>query len=337
MNFNDLTGQRRVVESLKNAIDNNMVSHAYIFEGPVGIGKKTIASIFSSALVCEEDNGKPCCKCTSCIQSEHGNHPDIKTIVESERASIGIDLKKKKKKDIYIKPYEAKRKIYIIPEADTLTTQAQNGLLKILEEPPHYAIIILIVENAKMLINTVMSRSVLIKFNLYSLSEVKDYLMRSYPGINEEATALAAFSGGIIGKAISMVSSPEFRDLRKRILGIFMDILKDDETTIFDSATFFSDNKGEIDSILEILISIARDVLLIKEINSTNHLINIDMKDDLEMFSSRVRRGVMEKVIDIISDTKGKIAKNANYSLAIEMMLIKSREGIYDKRNWGSF
>ncbi len=337
MNFNDLTGQHKVVQSLKNSIDNKMTSHAYIFEGPVGIGKKTVAAIFASALVCLDKTDKPCNKCRSCVKSAHGNHPDIKQIKELETASIGIDIVRSLQKDIYIRPYEAERKVYIITEAERMTNQAQNGLLKILEEPPEYCVIILTVENSSRLLDTVLSRAVTIKFSNNTQREVEEFLTVNYSHLGDSIPVLSAFSGGIIGRAIDMASSADYKTMRKEVLSIFTKLIKEDELSVLDMMTFFIENKDKIEIILEMMLSVARDILIIKGVNNSKLLINIDMKFEIEALSHKVRSGVMEEVINIIIDTKRKTNRNVNYALAVEMMLIKSWEEVYGKRNWSSF
>lgn len=328
MNFSDIIGQTKVVESLKNSIVNNMVSHAYIFEGPEGIGKQTMASIFAAALTCERGQAEPCGTCRNCIKNESNNHPDVK-VIEGSASSIGVDVIRELQKDMYIKPYEAGRKIYIIPRADRMTVQAQNGLLKILEEPPEYGVIILTTINSSLLLNTILSRTILVRFKTHPYKEIEDFLRKEYLELTDEIPFLVMLSGGIIGRAKDIAASQEFRDMRRDIIEIITKLLNHSELDILEAVNYFNDHKNMIESILDLLLLWFRDILFIKELHNENMVINIDMLGRLKEFSRRVSSRAACKIIDIIIDIKKKISMNANYTLAIETMLIQSWEEVH--------
>lgn len=343
MTFGDIIGQKTVVNSLKNSIKNDMVGHAYIFEGPQGIGKKTIASIFAAALVCLDEQGvgpkkgEPCASCRNCLKVQHGNHPDIK-VIDSETSSggsssIGIDTIRELQKDIFIKPYESNKKIYIISRAERMTIQAQNSLLKILEEPPGYAVIILTVENAVQLLETILSRAVLMKFRLHPKQEIEAFLAKNYPNSSHEIPVLAAFSDGVIGKAKELAVSEEFRNMRQEVVNIIMKLLDSDELQVLNTVDYFLDHKHMIEQILDILLSWFRDILFIKELYADDKIMNMDLKNKLQEFAGHVRTGSVVKMMDNILEIRRKIKINANYVLAIETMLMKSWEEIHGKRS----
>ncbi|MGE4282568.1 MAG: ATP-binding protein [Clostridia bacterium] len=332
MNFHELIGQKAVIQSLKNSIESNRVNHAYIFEGPSGIGKRTIASVFSTALTCETGYAEPCDLCRSCIKNRNNNHPDVK-ILDEQGSSLGIDMVRALQKDIYIKPYEAGRKIYIIPEAERMTIQAQNGLLKILEEPPSYAIIIMTITNSAVLLDTIVSRSMLIRFRIHSYSEIEEYLKRSYPEIKDEIPFVALFSGGIIGRANQLAASQEFKKVREEMVEIVSMLLNTDELRVINAASYFIEHKNDIDMILDFLVLWFRDILLIKELCSDKMVINIDMDNMLRHFTQKVSSYTACRIIQILLETKKRISMNANYALAIESMLIQGWEEIHGKRS----
>ena len=341
MNFSDIIGQRQVIDGLKSSIKNNRVGHAYIFEGPAGIGKQTIASVFASALVCSADQssskkaGEPCGSCRDCIKSRSGNHPDIQElrVASSNRSSagIGVDMIRELQRDIYVKPYEANKKIYIIPRAERMTIQAQNSLLKVLEEPPVYGMIILTVENAARLLETILSRAVLIRFRIHPQKEVEAFLSKHYPDLKDEIPVLAAFSGGIIGKAEGMATSEEFRAMRWDAVGIMMKLLSENELDILQTVNYFAENKHLVNEILDFLLSLFRDIIFIKELHNENRIINRDMRPQLKEFSQRVFSGAIASIMNCLLDTKKKISMNVNYTLAIETMLMKSWEDIHGR------
>mgnify|MGYP000849144551 FL=1 len=146
--FKDVVGHKDIIQYIQNAVEQDKVSHAYILNGAKGSGKKMLAKLFAMTLQCENSQSEPCGECRSCRQADSGNQPDIITIQHEKPGSISVDdIREQLNGDIMIKPYSNRYKIYIIPEADLLTVQAQNALLKTIEEPPEYAIIFLLTEN----------------------------------------------------------------------------------------------------------------------------------------------------------------------------------------------
>ena len=176
--FHEIIGHDDVVNHLQNAIQMGKVSHAYIFNGEVGAGKKMLASAFAMALQCEKHGTDPCMECDSCKRALSKNHPDIITITHEKPNSIGIeDIRIQLIDDVSIKPYTGPYKIYILNEAEKLTLQAQNALLKTIEEPPAYAVILLLTSNADSLLPTISSRCVTLNLRPVKESDVKEYLM----------------------------------------------------------------------------------------------------------------------------------------------------------------
>lgn len=339
--FDDIIGQRTVIKSLQNSICNNRVSHAYIFEGPEGIGKKTIGRSFAAALVCSKEQeatskqGNGCKVCSSCMQMVHHNHPDVKIIdaasEEGKIGSIGVDDIRQLQKDIYIKPYQSTKKVYIIVGAEKMTIQAQNSLLKILEEPPRYGVLILTTQHRQQLLPTILSRAVCIKFRVHPKHEIEQFLYREYPHMKDKVPIVTAFSGGIIGRAIQLVNSEEFNSLRNQTLTEAVKLFSRRKWEVLESVQFFSENKIEVQQILDIIVTWVRDILLIKEQCDEKYIINIDKKDTMQQFAHRIKTNSLMSIIEIMIDTKYKIKRNVNYTLAIETMLIKSWEEINGK------
>ena len=211
--FSDIYGYDTIKEHLQNAIKLDKVSHAYIINGGLGAGKKMIAKIFAKALQCEaEGDNKPCNKCHSCIQTESGNQPDIIWVRHEKPASIGVDdVRDQIISDMLIKPYSSRYKIYIIDEAEKLTVQAQNALLKTIEEPPEYAIIILLTTNADTFLQTILSRCVMLNIRPVKEDIIKNQLTSQYGVGDYEARVAATFSNGNPGKAIKLATSEEFK------------------------------------------------------------------------------------------------------------------------------
>ena len=163
--FKDVVGHKDILKYISSAVENNRVSHAYILNGERGSGKKMLANLFAMTLLCETGDNEPCGKCHSCKQAERGNHPDIIRVTHEKPNSISVDdIRTQVNNTVDIKPYQGPYKVYIIPQADMMTPQAQNAILKTIEEPPSYAVFLLLTENAETLLPTINSwRSRIIK------------------------------------------------------------------------------------------------------------------------------------------------------------------------------
>ena len=176
--FHDIIGHDDIIRHLKNAIETGKVSHSYIFTGEAGSGKKLLAGTFAAALQCESGESEPCMTCDSCKKVIGKNHPDIITVTHEKPGSISIDeVRDQVVHDVDIKPYCSPYEIYIIPDAEMMTVQAQNAILKTIEEPPEYAVILLLTSNIDSLLHTIRSRCVRLDLKVVDDGLVKKYLM----------------------------------------------------------------------------------------------------------------------------------------------------------------
>ena len=195
--FADIYGHDKIKEHLQKSIELDKVSHAYIFNGGLGAGKKTIAKLFAKTLQCEKHGIEPCNECHSCIQADSSNQPDIIWIRHEKPGSIGVDdIREQLIGDMQIKPYSSRYKIYIIDEAEKLTVQAQNALLKTIEEPPAYGIVIMLTTNADIFLQTILSRCVRLDFKPVADELVVKYLKDNYDVTDYETKFAAAFAQG---------------------------------------------------------------------------------------------------------------------------------------------
>lgn len=175
--FKDVVGHKNIIQYIENAVKTDKVSHAYILNGEKGSGKRLLANLFAMSLQCQnrDEDGDACGKCQSCKQAASNNQPDIIRVTHEKPNTISIDdIREQINNDIVIKPYSSKYKIYIVPDADMMSVQAQNALLKTIEEPPAYAVILLLTENAEILLPTIRSRCVMLK-----LRNIKDQLIKN--------------------------------------------------------------------------------------------------------------------------------------------------------------
>ncbi|MDE5598188.1 MAG: DNA polymerase III subunit delta, partial [Lachnospiraceae bacterium] len=195
--FTDIIGQEQLKEHLQNAISMNKVSHAYIINGERSSGKEFIAKVFATALQCEKDGVEPCGECHSCKQAGSDNHPDIIFVSHDKPNTIGVeDIRAQINNDIAIKPYSSPRKVYIMNEGEKMTVQAQNALLKTLEEPPEYAVILILTANVDSLLPTILSRCVVLNMKPVPDNKVKKYLMEDLAVPDYKANICVAFARG---------------------------------------------------------------------------------------------------------------------------------------------
>ena len=218
--FHDIIGHDDIIRHLKNAIETGKVSHSYIFTGEPGSGKKLLAGTFAAALQCESGESEPCMTCDSCKKVIGKNHPDIITVTHEKPGSISIDeVRDQVVRDVDIKPYCSPYKIYIIPDAEMMTVQAQNAILKTIEEPPEYAVIMLLTSNIDSLLPTIRSRCVRLDLKVVDDSLVKEYLMEhedaSVLRKISDLTAKDVFDAAKAGDELAL----EIVDTQARILG----------------------------------------------------------------------------------------------------------------------
>lgn len=260
--FKNIIGHKQVIQHLKSAIMLEKISHAYIINGEVGSGKKLIASTFAMTLQCETENDEPCGKCKSCMQSNNHNHPDIIWVAHEKPGSIGVDdIRGQLNNDIVIKPYSSKYKIYIIDEADKLTIQAQNALLKTLEEPPAYAVIILLTTNHEALLSTILSRCITLNLKVVEDELIRTFLMEEKQIPDYKANISVAFAQGNVGKAIKLASTQDFDQLREDTFSMLRNMADMEIYEVIEYIKKIAENKLNINDYLDLIILWFRDVL----------------------------------------------------------------------------
>ena len=210
-NFSQMIGQEAVSSHLQQAIAHDKVSHAYIFSGNKGSGKRTMAELFAKTLQCEKKGINPCGKCHSCRQADSHNHPDIRVVSHEKPTVLSVDeIRRQVVADIQIRPYQGPYKIYIIPDAELMAQEAQNALLKTIEEPPAYGVIILLTTDAGKLLETVRSRCVRLAMKPVPDTDIMEYLKKNM-GVNaRNARFAAAFAQGALGRGVQISGSEDF-------------------------------------------------------------------------------------------------------------------------------
>ena len=222
MKFENILANDKVKEFLNNSIENNKVLHSYLFLGTEGIGKKEIAKEFARKILCLNDHSDEC-KCKACLCFENDNHPDF-NLINDQGETIKINQIREITNKIYEKPIISSKKVYIINDCEKMTEEAQNCLLKTLEEPPEYVCIILISSNENFILTTIKSRCMKISFKNISDEELKNYLLKNNYYDTITNSLLKLFNGSI-GMAIKM---QENQDLYQKVENIIKNIENQD-------------------------------------------------------------------------------------------------------------
>ncbi len=318
MSFKDIRGQDKAVLFLKNSIANNRVAHAYIFLGPSGVGKKYSALNFAKALNCQaEEAERPCDQCVFCRKIDSGIHPDVFLVApEKEGASTGIDRVREVIRSIGLKPYEARYKVYIIDDAGSMTADAENALLKTLEEPPPESVLILIAESAQDLFSTIISRSQVVRFSALTIDEVKGILTEVYKVDEPRAHILARLFSGSLGEALKHKDA-NFFEKRSRIIDGLLN------KTLFDS-DFEGISRQELKLYLDIMLTWYRDMLIAKTgFAQRSALVNVDKEDLISSQAKSRDFGYIDSVIRQIILTTSFLDQNANQKLAMNVLGVK--------------
>lgn len=327
VSFNNIIGHEEIIRHLKNAMTTGKISHSYIFTGRPGSGKKLLATTYAMTLQCEAGGTEPCQKCDSCKKAIGKNHPDIIMVNHEKPGTITIDeVRDQVIHDVAIKPYCSQHKIYIIPDAEMMTVQAQNAILKTIEEPPEYAVIMLLTSNIDSLLPTIRSRCVRLDLKVVDDGLVKKYLMEHLHVPDYQAEIDASYAQGSIGKAKEAATSQEFADMTANALKILKYANTMEVYELTEAIKTLTANKNNINDYLDIFQFWFRDVLMFK---ATREIDNLVFKQEInfirEQASERSYENI-EKILEALEKTKVRLRANVNLELALELLFLTIRE-----------
>lgn len=325
--FQDIPGQDHIKTHFKKAIENNKVSHAYILSGEAGTGRKSLANAFALTLLCEKGGTNPCMSCHSCKQVLSGNHPDLIYVTHEKPASIGVnDIREQINDTIMIRPYSGNYKIYIVDEAEKMTVQAQNALLKTIEEPPQYAIMILITTNPDAFLPTILSRCVQLKLKPLRDSIIRDFLTDNLEVPEIKADVYAAFARGNLGRAMKIAESEDFQHLYDELLYLLKNIRDMDISMLLSCIKKMKDEDADLFECLDFMQIWYRDVLMFKVTKDANLLIFKDEYSAINELSQKTGYDGFENILQAIDKAKVRLEANVNMELALELMFLVMKE-----------
>ena len=327
LGFNDILGHEQIKEHFRNAVQTGKVSHAYILSGEAGMGRKSLANAFALSLLCEKGMEEPCMQCHACKQVLSGNHPDLIYVTHEKPASIGVDdIREQINDTIQVRPYSSYYKIYIVDEAEKMTQQAQNALLKTIEEPPSYAVILLLTTNQDAFLPTILSRCVQLKLKPLRDEVVREYLVQSL-GIEEsQAEIYAAFARGNLGKAIHLAESEEFRVMYDALILMLKHLKDADISELLEYIRKLKEENLDIRGCLDFMQMWYRDVLMYKTTKDINLLIFKDEFSTIKAMSTVSGYDGLERILQAIEKARVRLDANVNMELVMELMFLTMKE-----------
>lgn len=325
--FAGIVGRADVVAHMQNAIRADKISHAYILSGEKGAGKRLLSTIFAMTLQCEEGGSEPCGRCASCRKAISGNHPDIIYVSHEKAGTVSVDeIRDQVVNDVAIRPYESRYKIYIIDEASRMTPQAQNALLKTLEEPPAYAVIMLLADNVDALLPTILSRCVMLRLAPVSDREIKEFLMQQMHVPDYQAEIEAAYAQGNIGKAKMIAQNSDFLEMTENAVRQLKRSKNMEIREMVDAIRGLSGEKQNARDYLDIYTMWFRDVLLFK---ATKEIDSLIFKEEVSAIRQRAEGSSYEgiqKILDAIRHADDRLRANVNFDLTMELLYLTMKE-----------
>ncbi len=325
--FSEILGNENIVNHFETAIKNDKVSHAYIINGEKGMGKKTIADALAITLLCEEKGIVPCMKCHSCVQAMAGSNPDIIYIAKDKPTTISVEhIREKLINDIGYKPYSYSHKVYIIEDAELLGAAAQNAILKTIEEPPEYAVILLLTTNVGAFLPTVLSRCITLNVTPLKNETIKNYLIKHENVVDYKADVAVSMAGGNLGKAIDFAVSEDFSKMVEEVIHLMKYIDEMETYEVVAAVKRAAEYKYNITDYIDLMMLWFRDVLMYKASMDANSLLFKDEIVTIRNQAADTSYNGIEQILQAIDKAKVRLKANVNFEIAIEMMFLTIRD-----------
>lgn len=321
--FSEIVGHEQIKEHMQAAIRDKKPFHAYLFQGEEGVGKEALARTFAAGLQCQSESAdKPCKECVSCRQMESGNQPDV-IWVTREKASLGVDeIREQLCNTMDIKPFSSPYKIYLVPEAEKMTDAAQNALLKTIEEPPEYGIVILMTSNISALLPTIQSRCLTMEFRPLSTAVVESFVKEHCQVPDYQARASAAFAQGNLGKAMRYAKSEDFIERKDHIISLLRHVEQMDLSEMLAVIKDLGTRKDEVRDYIDLMVLWYRDVLLFKATKDINQLLFQDEASYISREASHRSYEKIEEILQAFEKAKVRLRANVNFDITMELMLL---------------
>lgn len=317
----DIIGHEEVIKALKGALASGRVAHAYLFSGPRGVGKMTAAMAFACALMCDRpDGGEGCGRCEACSRVIRGDHPDV-SVIRPEGATVKISQVRQMMAGIQFGPATGRWAVRIIDDADTMTAEAANALLKTLEDPPPGVVFILVAAKPQAMLPTVLSRCQHLYFQPLHKHQVVEGVIRATGAPEGEVNLASLLAGGSLGKALELISRGfSMRDRAGQMIRRLAAAGIEDALTL---AGELSAAKEEAVQLLDLMVLWFRDILLYNETGNPRHLINADRLVEIQGLAGQFTTGRLLEIIGDVELAKASLAASANVQLALEALFLR--------------
>lgn len=334
MPFRDLVNQDHAVMLLRTAVRIARVSHAYLFVGPTGVGRFDAALAFAQLLNCDRAaEGDACGECRACKLIASGQHPDARVVdvdrgrlldpEDTTRTGIGIKQVLALRREVVYPPYEGGWKVYIFVNADQMTAEAANSLLKVLEEPPPRVVLVLIAESTVPLLPTVVSRCQLVRFTLIPTPTIERALIDRFGVPKGRARFIATLAGGQLGRAVTWATSDDALQRRERVLDLLDRLERADSLERLDAAEELARQREELPEVLDIALFWFRDLLVRQQTGSDEQVIHLDRKDRIADLGAQLSPAVLNARIDAVEEAKDALRRNVHPRLILETLFLR--------------
>ena len=320
--FEQVVGHKKVIRHLQNAIENKTVGHAYLFSGADGAGKNLVAKLFAMTVFCEAGGTEPCGTCRSCMQVQSGNHPDVFRVTHEKNIISVDDIRSQLCGPIDIVPYQGPKKLFLVDEAEKMNEQAQNALLKTLEEPPEYAVIVLLANNDEAFLPTIRSRVVRLSFLPAPHGEVVRLLIREKHLPDYRAGLVAALAGDYPGRALTLSDSKESEERKNQVVALMKSLRNlGAEKRIELARTMAAEHKTDLDEYLDLMLVWVRDLLYYKAERKRARLMFREEQDTIAAESEYYTFETLKSFTEEIERLREKAKQNVNLEPSVWVML----------------
>ncbi len=302
-----IVGHKNIIDSINNRKLNDSFSHANLIVGNDGIGKSVVAKYMSAQIINRRDDIE---------------HVDVVKYYPSS-SSFGVDDVRNVINEVSKKPYEGDRKVLVLYKCDKLTVQAQNALLKTIEEPPNGVYLVLLSDSLEMILDTIQSRCQIYKLTPLNKEDILTYIEEKYLGLPpEEKKSALAYSAGVPGKVDRFIVDEKLKGLRDICIELFEDILKREQGLVLKYEELFKNSKDDKLELLDILLSYIRDIMLFKELNDREFIVNFDKVEKIKNISIGISYKKLNNMLEYITEARKNFNSNTNYSMTIGVLLM---------------
>jgi len=319
LTFTQILGHERQKDILRHALERHRLAHAYLFEGPEGVGKRLMAIALTRAIFCADGTG--CGSCPACRKIDHHNHPDLH-LLEPDGVSIKIEQVRLIQKELAFRPLEAPKKVCLIDGADRMNQAAANALLKTLEEPSGDALLILLSSRPESVLGTIRSRCQRLPFSRLPQALLKDVLLERLAIDPTQGHILAALSEGSFKKALGK-DRDLYLEKRRELLKNLTALAPGRILPLFELAQSLAEEKDRIFDILDIFQAFYRDLLLYRQGRPEEELVNIDLAEKIRRVAARESLPSLLTKLDAIDAGRRHLERNVNRQLALEVLLMR--------------